>query len=185
MITETYKIRFAIHFLTKNIMQFLHLCVTYKNYSINLMKNLICYSLLDCNLLKLITRQDCKNLSVIQLRLETLFLTLFWIVKNLWQKKILVIEVVCAQIFPVLSIYNYTALHTRHFLHQVAPVNPEEAEKLVTIESESSLSPRDYFATRLLEWYRECQYFRRHGITRQRIFHTDGEAPIAISMAFL
>lgn len=59
-------------------MQFLYLCVTYKNYYINLMKNLICYSLLDCNLLKLITRQlDCKNLSVIQLRLETLFLTLF------------------------------------------------------------------------------------------------------------
>lgn len=25
--------------------------------------------------------------------------------------------------------YNYTALHTRHFLHQVAPVNPDEAEK--------------------------------------------------------
>lgn len=31
--------------------------------------------------------------------------------------------------FPVLAMYNYTALHTRHLLYQVAPVNLDEAEK--------------------------------------------------------
>lgn len=70
-------------------MQSLHLYVTYKKLlkfiNLNLMKynykfneNLICYFLLDCNLLMLITRRlDCKNLSVIQSRLETLFLILY------------------------------------------------------------------------------------------------------------